>query len=61
MNTYILNPMPINVQGNTTKDDFIRVGGNTGNMIFYEAVKEEVKYSDIINVKTSRGHLMQKL
>lgn len=51
MNTYILNPMPINVQGNTTKDDFIRVGGNTGNMIFYEAVKEEVRLCPYNGVK----------
>lgn len=54
MNTIILNPMPINVQGDMLEQKFRRVGGNSGNLIFYEAVKEEINYSDIINVTATR-------
>ena len=40
MKTVILNPMPTRVNGNSLKDSFMRVGGNPGNLIFYESMKE---------------------
>ena len=34
------------------KDAFIRVGGNPGNMLFLESMKDELEYSDIITLNT---------
>lgn len=53
MKTLILNPMPVNVQGDTLPDKFRRVGGNPGNLVFYEATKEQIKYTRIIDVRES--------
>lgn len=44
--------MPVGIEGKTQKDQFIKVGGNTGNLIFFEAMKEELNYADVITVKT---------
>lgn len=52
MKTVILNPMPVGIEGKTLKEQFIKVGGNSGNLVFFEALKEELKYTDIITVKT---------
>ena len=48
----ILNPLPIGIEGTTIKDAFIKVGGNPGNMLFLESMKEELDYSDIITLNT---------
>ena len=34
MNTIILNLMPVGVEGKTRRDQFIKVGGNPGNLLF---------------------------
>ena len=52
MKTIILNPLPIGIEGTTIKDAFIKVGGNPGNMLFLESMKEELDYSDIITLNT---------
>lgn len=52
MKTLILNPLPIGIEGTTMKDAFIRVGGNPGNMLFLESMKDELEYSDIITLNT---------
>ena len=34
MNTIILNLMPVGVEGKTRRDQFIKVRGNPGNLLF---------------------------
>lgn len=47
----ILNPMDSGENKcNTLQDRFNTVGGNPGNLMFYESVKREVSYSKIINI-----------
>mgnify|MGYP003523987346 FL=1 len=50
----ILNPMDSGrkIECKTLQDKFNTVGGNPGNLMFYESVKKEVPYSKIINVKS---------
>lgn len=59
MNTIILNPMPVEIEGKTRRDQFIKVGRNPGNLLFLEAMKEELNYTDIINVKTPTEDIPQ--
>ena len=40
------------IECKTLQDKFNTVGGNPGNLMFYESVKKEVPYSKIINVKS---------
>lgn len=49
----ILNPMDSGrkIECKTLQDKFNTVGGNPGNLMFYESVKKEVPYSKIINYK----------
>ena len=35
MKTVILNPMPVGIEGKTLKEQFIKVGGNSGNLVFF--------------------------
>lgn len=53
MKTLILNPLPIGIEGITMKDAFIRIGGDSGNMLFLESMKDELEYSDIISLNTT--------
>lgn len=52
MNTYILSPMPLSVAGTTLKDLFYLVGGNPGNLVFFDAVKQQVKYDGIYDINS---------
>lgn len=49
MSTIILNPMPCCVKGESLPDNFKRVGGNPGNLVFYESVKSQIDYDRIID------------
>lgn len=51
---FILNPMDSGnkIDCKTLQDRFNAVGGNPGNLMFYESVKKELAYSKIINVKS---------
>ena len=35
MNTIILNPMPVGIEGKARRDQFIKVGGNPGICFFW--------------------------
>lgn len=50
MNTYILSPMPLAVDGTTLKDKFCLVGGNPGNLVFFNAVKQQINYDEIYDI-----------
>lgn len=54
MKTYIMNPMRSrNNYSNSLSDKSSSVGGNTGNLIFYEAAKEQINYADEITVRSN--------
>lgn len=50
MNTYILSPMPLKVEGKSLNDLFYLVGGNPGNMVFFDSVKKQVNYKGIYDI-----------
>lgn len=48
--TVILNPMATTISANSLIERFNTVGGNTGNLMFVESIKEQVTYSKEIGV-----------
>ena len=55
MNSVILNPMGIKKEADNSdfSSKFVQVGGNTGNLIFYNAVKEQISFLREIDINSN--------
>mgnify|MGYP000947256172 CR=1 FL=1 len=50
MKTFIASPVPLSINHDSDKNKFIAVGGNPGNMVFMNALEEQIIFDDIIDV-----------
>lgn len=55
MDTYVLNPISLSVKQDSLKNKFISVGGNPGNMVFINALKEQLFYKKEVDLNYQDG------